>query len=187
MEEKILLVDMDDVITIGGFLRLINEYTGSNYIYSDFKSFYMQDIVPDKKDFFKWYVTKNLYDYCDMADGCFDALKELNDEYKLFIATSYIFPEISNECGYILNQKFDYLSKNLPFLKPEQYVFISDKSILKAHARVDDRESNLVDGEKKILFSAYHNLDISNEYLNEKGIERADNWGEVKQKLLRKR
>lgn len=187
MEVRILLIDMDDVITTHGLLNLINEYMGTNYTYDDFKTFYMQDIIPNKKDFFKWFKSKNMYEKCNMSEDCYEALRELNKYYKLFIATSYLFPEISRDCGYILNQKFEYLNNKLPFLKPEQYIFISDKSILKAYGRVDDKIENLNDGEKKILFSAYHNLEISDEQLKIKGIERANNWVEVKEKLLVKK
>ena len=187
MEERILLIDMDDVITTHGLLNLINEYMGTNYTYNDFKSFYMQDSIPNKEEFFKWFISQNMYENCNMSECCYETLEELNKFYKLFIATSYLFPEIARECGYILNQKFEYLNKNLPFIKPEQYIFISDKSILKAYARVDDRVDNLEGSEKKILFSAYHNLDISDEKLKEKGIERANNWVEVKEKLLVKK
>ena len=164
--DDILLVDMDDVITVDGFLNILNKYLGTSYTYDDFDSFYMQDIVPNKEDFFKWFINENMYDYCRLNDDCYEVLKELNDNFNLFIATSYIFKEIPKDSGHILVQKFEYLKNNLPFIKPEQYVFISDKSILKAYARVDDRISNLCDGEVKILFSAYHNLSISDDEFN---------------------
>ena len=61
------------------------------YTYDDFDTFYMQDKVPDKKTFFKWFINQNMYDYCRLSDGCYKALENLNKHYKLFIATSYIF------------------------------------------------------------------------------------------------
>ncbi len=182
--DKILLVDMDDVITVDGFLNIINEYMGSDYTYSDFDTFYMQDILPDKEKFFKWFMGKNMYDYCRLNDNCYEVLENLNKHYKLYIATSYIFREIPKDSGHILYQKFEYLKNKLPFIKPEQYVFISDKTILKAYGRIDDRVKNLMDGEKKILFSAYHNLNISDEELSKKGIIRANNWKEVEKILM---
>ena len=62
--KKRIMVDMDDVITTGGFLHLINEYLKTNYTEDNFESFYMQDIVPNKDEFFKWFKTHNMYDYC---------------------------------------------------------------------------------------------------------------------------
>ncbi|MBQ1812617.1 MAG: hypothetical protein II119_01530 [Bacilli bacterium] len=182
--EKILLVDMDDVITVDGFLNMLNEYMGTDYTYDDFPTFYMQDILPDKDKFFTWFKEKNMYDYCRLNDDCYEVLEKLNKHYKLFIATSYIFREIPRDSGHILYQKFEYLKDKLPFINPEQYIFISDKSVLKAYARIDDRTINLIDGEKKVLFSAYHNGDISDEELRKKGIKRARNWKDVEKILL---
>ena len=65
--KKKIMIDMDDVITHGGFLHLINEFLGTSYKIDDFKDFYMQDMLPDKEDFFKWFLTKNQYDYCEFS------------------------------------------------------------------------------------------------------------------------
>ncbi len=62
--KKKIMIDMDDVITQGGFLHLINEFLGSSYKIEDFKEFYMQDMLPDKEEFFNWFITQNQYDYC---------------------------------------------------------------------------------------------------------------------------
>ena len=183
MNKKILLVDMDDVIAVDGFLNILNEYMNANYTYEDFKSFYMQDILPDKEKFFKWFLDKNMYDYGRLNDDCYEVLEKLNDKYKLFIATSYIFRDIPYDCGHILYQKHEYLKKELPFIKPEQYVFITDKSILNADIRIDDSMKNLSSG-KKILFTAYHNKNISDEELKTKGIIRTNNWKEVEKILM---
>ena len=55
---KKIMIDMDDVITTGGFLHLINEYLGTNYPIDYFKDFYMQDMLPDKDAFFQWFIAK---------------------------------------------------------------------------------------------------------------------------------
>ena len=77
MREKIM-IDMDDVITTGGFLYLINQFLKKNYTMEDFKDFYMQDIIPDKEAFFKWFITKNMYDYCQMISNAKEVIEELN-------------------------------------------------------------------------------------------------------------
>ena len=104
---KKLMVDMDDVICSSGFLCLINEYLGSNYTLEDFKDFYMQDMVPNKEEFFEWFMGKNIYDYCSLNDGCYDVMKELNKEYELYIVTDFVWREIDTKCGYIMEQKFN--------------------------------------------------------------------------------
>lgn len=183
MNKKILLVDMDDVITVDGFLNMINEYANTNYTYDDFKTYYMQDILPDKEDFFKWFMDRNAYNYCRLNDDCYEVLEKLNNKYKLFIATAYIVRERPYDCGHILYQKHEYLKRKLPFIKPSQYVFINDKSILNADIRIDDNINNLTSG-KKLLFTAYHNKDMSDEELMEKGIIRVNGWKEVEEELM---
>jgi len=186
MVNKSLMIDMDDVICTGGFLYLINYYLGSNYTYDDFKDFYMQDIIPDKDDFFEWFSTQNMYDYCYLNDGCYDTMKALNKEYNLFIATDYVWREIADKCGYIVGQKFDYLQKNLPFINPRQYIFLANKNVLKMDIKLDDKISNLDDAKMRLLFSAYHNMEYTDELLSIMRIERMRDWYDVKKKLLRK-
>lgn len=187
--KKSVMVDMDDVICEGGFLYLLNEYLDTNYKKSDFKDFYMQDIIPDdaKEDFWKWFINKNQYDYCKLLDGAYDTLKEINKYYNLYIGTSYIFRDIPYDSGHILGQKYDYLVKSLPFISPSSYIFLTDKSVLNTDIKIDDRVDNLENCSRKILFSAFHNQNIDNESLYAMGIERADNWYDVKKKLIRKR
>ncbi|MDD2409833.1 MAG: hypothetical protein PHD03_03850 [Bacilli bacterium] len=181
-----LMIDMDDVIVKGGFLYLINQYLGTHYTEKDFKHFYMQDVIPDKQDFFRYFLTKNMYDYCEMNANAYKVIKELNDAFKIYIGTSYIFPEIPRESGIILVQKYNYLMDKLPFLTPNNFVFLVDKSVLNCEIRIDDKVDNLDGAERKLLYTAYHNRDISNKILQSQGIERAEDWLEVKKLLLKR-
>ena len=176
---------MDDVICTKGFLVLINKFLGTSYTYDDFKDFYMQDMIPDKDEFFEWFKKQNVYDYCELNDNCYSVLEELNKEYDLYIGTSYIWREIVNESGFVLEQKFRYLLKELPFISPYQYIFISDKSVLNMDIKIDDRIDNLSNAKTKLLFSAYHNREYSDEYLLEVGIERVNDWLTIRDKLLK--
>lgn len=185
-KREILMVDQDDVISTNGFLYLINKFLGVNYTFDDFKDFYMQDIIPCKEDFFEWFQTQNMYDHCELIPGCDSVLKELNLQYELYIGTSYIFPEIATHCGYIVGQKFEYLQKKLPFISPYQYIFLSNKKILQADIKLDDRIDNLDGASVKLLFSAYHNLNYTDLMLQSMGIERMDSWFDVKRRLLKK-
>ena len=185
MKEK-LMIDMDDVITTGGFLYLINEFLGTDYKQEHFKKYYMQDIIDNKDMFFKWFLSQNIYDHCEMLPNCYESLQELNEYYDIFIATTYIYPEITYQSGHILHQKFDYLKSHLSFIKPSKYIFLSDKSVLDFPIKIDDKIENLKNARRKILFSAYHNLELSNTELSNKGIERAADWNDVKVKLLKR-
>ena len=83
-----------------------------------------------------------------------------------------------------LKNKYDYLYHNLPFIDPNKYIFTSNKNIIKADIRIDDRIENLKDGDIKLLFSAWHNLDLTDEYLKKLGIMLVNNWKEIKSILL---
>lgn len=186
MKKERLMIDMDDVITTGGFLHLINEYLNENYSEEYFKDFYMQDMIPNKEAFFTWFKNKNMYEYCKLTPNAYEIIKYLNEKYELYIGTSYIFKEIVNDSGHILYQKYEYLKKELPFISPYQYIFISNKKVLDMDIKIDDRIDNLEGANKKILFTAYHNKEISNEELNKDNIIRANNWLEVKEILSQK-
>ncbi len=183
-KRKTIMVDMDDVIVKGGFLYLINNFLGTNYTENDFTDFYMQDSIPNKDEFFKYFLENNLYDHCEMLPDAYDVLKELNEHYDVFIGTSYIYKEIPNESGKILLQKYDYLLKHLPFINPYKYIFISNKNILKFDIKIDDKLDNLEGSDRKLLFSAYHNLNINDNDLGIQGIERVNDWQDIKDKLL---
>ncbi|MBE6150371.1 MAG: hypothetical protein E7162_00940 [Firmicutes bacterium] len=183
MKQKIM-IDMDDVITQGGFLHLINEFLGTNYEMDYFKEFHMQDVLPDKEAFFKWFVTKNMYDYCTLLPGAKETIEELNKYYDVYIGTSYIFRDIPVESSVVLKQKCDYLHKELPFITPFQYIFIYDKSLLDVDIKIDDKPSNLTNCKRNLMFTAWHNEKMTDEELKELGIERVNSWLDIKNKLL---
>lgn len=181
--KKRIMVDMDDVITTGGFLHLVNEYLKANYKEDDFESFYMQDVVPDKDEFFKWFKTYNMYDFCTLTSDVYEVLEELNKNYEIFIGTSYMIRDLKDS-SFLLPQKYEYLINKFPFLNPNNFIFLGNKSVLNCDIKIDDRIDNLDGAKTKILFTAWHNKNISKEELNNNGIKRADNWKEIENMLL---
>ena len=182
--KKRLMIDMDDVICTNGFLHMINKYLGSNYTIDDFDEFYMQDILDDKDSFFEWFKNQNMYDYCELMDDCYDVMYELNKKYDLYITTDYVWREISESCGYVVEQKFNWLRDNLPFIKPQQYIFLANKNVLSMDIRLDDKINNLDNASVKLLYSAYHNKKYSLEELSSMGIERMNSWLDIRDRLL---
>lgn len=181
--KKRIMVDMDDVITTGGFLHLVNEYLKADYKEDDFESFYMQDVVPDKDEFFKWFKTYNMYDFCTLTPDVYEVLEELNKNYEIFIGTSYMIRDLKDS-SFLLPQKYEYLINKFPFLNPNNFIFLGNKSVLNCDIKIDDRIDNLDGAKTKILFTAFHNKNISNEELKKQGIKRADNWKEIENMLL---
>lgn len=182
-----LIVDMDDVITENGFIRMINEFLCANYKPEDAKSYYINDLIPKDRldEWVNWYSTKNVYDYVNMVEGAKETLEKLNEKYDLYIATAYVFRDAPKVSGKTLNDKYNYLMENLPFIDPHKFIFISNKDLLEADIRIDDSPKKLTGKAKlKLLFTAYHNKNISDEELSKNNFIRVDSWKDVEKILL---
>ena len=46
---KRILVDMDDVICVHGFINIVNDFLGTKYTEDDAKSYYINDLIPKEK------------------------------------------------------------------------------------------------------------------------------------------
>lgn len=179
---------MDDVMTNGTFHELLEKYLGHKFDYNLVKGYRIQDALGDKKeDFFKLLAKTNLYDGAELFQDCYDVLKKLSEYYEIHICTDYIWPEIIESAGNNLKNKYEFLIKELDFIDPRHYIFTADKSIVNCDIRIDDKVSNLnVDGaEIKLLFTAYHNKNITDEELAKQNIVRVNNWKEIEQVLLK--
>ena len=67
----------------------------------------------------------------------------------------------------------------------DNYIFINNKSLLNCDIKIDDKLDNLENANVKILFTAYHNKDLSDEYLHSLGVIRANSWFQIKDILLK--
>lgn len=185
---KTLFVDQDDVICEGWFLYAINTFLNTKYKKEDFKNYYMQEVIPKelKKEFYKYLFSLDIYKCGNEISGAIETLRKLNEVYEIYLTTSYLIYEAPYESGELLHQKHNYFMKNLSFIDPKQYIFINNKSLLHGDIKIDDKMNHLENGKRKLLFTAYHNKDISDEILLNNGIERVNDWTEIKVKLLKK-
>lgn len=184
---KKIMVDMDNVITDAGFIQKVNEFLGTNYTLDEQENFILQDLVPkDKKeDYWKFMKKNNFYELeYPLIEGAYEALEKINNKYELYIVTAYLYtdsnPDISGEN---LKNKYEYLKTKLPFINPKQYVFIDNKNLVNWDIAIDDRIGNLISADKKLLMNAWHNKNISDKELKEKGIVRVSSWHEI-EKIL---
>lgn len=183
--KKRIMVDMDEVITTGGYLKLINMYGNTNYKEEDFKSYYMEEVIDNKKDFFEWFKNYNVYDYSTLLDNVYEVLEKLSHEYEIFIGTSYILRDIIEDTAFLIPYKYEYLLKNFPFLDPYNIIYLGNKSVLDVDIKIDDRIDNLSGAKVKLLFTAYHNKDIGDDELKNLGIIRVDSWKDIEKVLLK--
>lgn len=182
MKKKILL-DLDNVICNPGYLTLLNKFLNTNYKIDDFTTYFFDDIIEDEDEKIKlnyFYLQHNLYDEAEMMPNVYEILKKLNDQYDIYICSACISSYLKDKAGKCYMDKYNYLIKTFPFLKPENFIFTNSKNIIKADIQIDDRLSNLRnDIPLKILFTSYHNKEIKEEYLEQLKIIRVDNWKEI--------
>ena len=174
------MVDMDNVITDGKFLDLINEFLGSNYKLNDFKNYYLQEIIKDrKKEFWEYVKERNFYEDVVLFDGCFEVLKKLNEKYDIYIVTSYLWNDCIDLSGDNLCNKYYFLRKMLPFIKPEKYIFTTNKRLINFDIRIDDKLDNVVTSDTSLLFTAWHNRDLNEQFLKSINVIRVNDWYEI--------
>ncbi len=185
---KKIMVDMDDVICDGGFLSLVNQFLGTNYQKGDIKTYYIQDLIPKEKypEWTEFFNTKNVYDFCEMPPDTYEVLEKLSKKYEIYIATAYIFRDNEEYSANNLKNKFEYLYEHLPFISPDNYIFTTNKEIIDCDIKIDDKLSNLAGkAETKLLFTAYHNKEITQEELEKQGVIRVNSWKEIEALLCK--
>lgn len=185
MRQK-LMIDMDVTITCDGIIDIVNEYLQTNYTSKDAKDYYVQSLIPKDKlhEFNKFFYERNLYHYTKLTPDAVEVLKYLNDKYDVYILTAYQLRNENDGAENHLKNKYQYLRETFPFLDTKKFIFTCDKSVVKGDIVVDDVITNLYSSYKqKILFSSYHNQDISEEELSAKGIIRVSSWKEIKELL----
>ena len=184
---KKIMIDMDDTILADCYLEVVNEYLNTHYTYEDCHDYWIDEMVPKEKQkeyLNHFYNEINVYDYGHVQKNCIKVIEELAKYYEIFICSAYIDHRDISNCSKILLYKHKWLLENLPFIKPENYIFTNRKDIIPVDIIIDDKIENLTSGEVKLLITAYHNKDIPDEILKEKGIQRVQDWDAIAEILL---
>ena len=191
--KKVLLIDVDEVITFSDILDAINEFMHTDYSIDDFNTYFIdRDVIPQDKilEYNKYLVSRGFYKKPKVLPNAVEVIKDLNEIYDVYICSSCINLIDVNSSGAIFKDKFDFLVKLLPFINPKHFIFTSSKHLIKADIIIDDLIDNLKnDIELKILFPSYHNKEYTTDELKCFGIVRAGydwrtGWEEIKKILL---
>ena len=197
MKKKILL-DIDEVFCFSGYLELVNEFLNTNYTIDDFTEYYIDEVaIPKdrKQEFYQFISTKDQYENPVLLPGTLETIKILSKYYDIYPCSDCCNPFDLKNSGRIFKSKFELLYRLIPedVIPPKNYIFTGAKDICRADIQIDDLVSNLNPAIPiRILFPSYHNKNISNEELKEKGILRAGydyhtGWQEVAKILLDKK
>lgn len=186
---KSIMIDMDEVIVIGRFSDYLVEFLGE-VDFDKLQSQNRQDLIKGKeKEFKKIYGYRNLYknnneEYIEPLPNCVKVISKLIKKYDVYIVTTYIWKEEVIDSSTNLKNKFEYLHYWFPFVDPNNFIFMTDKTKIKYDIGIDDRISNLASCDKKLLFTEFRNKKITDEELNNKGIIRVNSWNDIEKILL---
>lgn len=191
-EKKVMLLDVDEVVWFSGFLRLINEFLGTDYKIDDFTDYYIDEVAIPKErfeEFKKFQSTRSLFENAKLLPKSVETIKRLSEEIDIYLYTDCIDPLDVSNSGRNYEDKFIELRRELPFISPDHFVFTGSKQILEGDIQIDDRLPNLDPSLPiRILFPSYHNRSVQDAELQEKGVLRAgtdwnEGWSEVERIL----
>ncbi len=181
------MIDMDDTITIDGYINVVNKFLKTNLTYDDIPSYWVDEIVPEKQldKYLNYFYNKiNIYDYTKVNGNALQVIEELTKYYEVVICSAYTDYRYIEDCVNIITHKHKWLLKNLPSINPDNFIFTSNKHCINAEIKIDDKVNNLENAEVKLLITAYHNKNITNEELKKKGIIRVNTWDDIAEILL---
>ena len=181
---KTIMIDMDNVITNNNFTLLLEKFLNKKIDFNNLNVKYRQDLIEGREEEFKaLYQNTNIYDNAPLLKGCFEVLERLSKNYEIYIVTSYIWKKNVIDPSENLKNKFNYLKAKLPFINPNNYIFIQDKKLIHFDIAIDDRLSGLENCDIKILFNSWSNKSLDDSMLKEKNIIRVNNWYEIEEIL----
>ena len=182
---KKLIIDFDDTMVVGNFLKIANEIFKENKKIEDLQSYYVEDnfdVTDSQKDeFYNELVKRDLYESAEKINDAYEILKNLSNEVEIIIFSACVLKGQVAKSGRMFLNKYEYILKNFDFIDPNNIVLGGNKSIISGEYFLDDKLENLecCNAKSKLLFTAYHNKNIPTEELLRKGILRINNYSEL--------
>lgn len=173
---KRICVDMDEVMAdaLGEHLLRYNSHFGEQLTTADLHGKWLWDVVTtDRHEVLENYLrSEDFFESLAVMPESQRVLRRLQTKYEIFIATAAM------EVPTSFDQKYRWLEKHFPFIRPSHIVYCGDKGILRADYLIDDnpRQLRRFEGEG-ILYSSPHNALVT-------GYRRVKDWLEVEEMFL---
>lgn len=185
---KTILVDVDDCIVKSVFVDVAKMFSEKPIKLGN--EYYMNELVPESRvnDFYNYLIENDVYKNYKVFDDAKSILKKLSKSFDIYICSACVLNNYKERSGSLFKSKFDFLINNLPFISPDNYIFANNKSLIVADIQIDDRLENLVSNKYtkiKLLYTAYHNKNLSKEELDKHHVIRVNNWNEIADYLLK--
>jgi 5'-nucleotidase len=176
MAKKRLLIDMDHVMAdiTSQYVKWYKMATGIEVDRAELSGKPEDEAFPQPRLIREFLYAPGFFRTASVIPGSQEVIKELNEEFELFIVSAAMeFPQS-------LSEKYEWLQEHFPFIQWQQIIFCGSKRPISGDYMIDDHLKNLkyFNGEK-LLFTATHNMNFQNpEYT------RVNNWEEVRNFLL---
>lgn len=176
MKQLTILIDMDDVLwdLVGGWVEELNRVHGTNVAVSDVTDWKIKKFFPNLTDeqLYAPLFDPVLWTKLVPIPSAIEIVSRLiNDGHRVRIVTATHYGTVSPKIKSFL---YKY-----SFLKWEDIIIASDKSIIKGDVMIDDGVHNLIDFPgTRILFDRPHNHTFPAEANN---MIRVQTWNEIYQ------
>ena len=192
VNKKSILLDVDDVIVDNAFLDAANNFNNTKYTEKDFSGYYIDKEMFNEETLPKYYeflLHYNMYSNCRLIEGVEEILPILAKENDIYICSSCVLKGLERKSGIFFMNKFNFLVEKFPFLIAEHIIFTGDKNRFSDFDyQIDDLLTNLKNKiPNKLLFTRYHNKEISKEELDKENVKRVDNWQEIYEYITSKK
>jgi 5'(3')-deoxyribonucleotidase len=165
-----IAVDMDEVIAdaFSEHLRRCNAAFGTALTAADVRGRHLEDCVPAAhREAAVEMIDESFFESLAVMPGAQEALRELTEEYDVFIVSA----AMDVPCSFAA--KYRWLQRHFPFIPAERIVFCGDKGIVDADYLIDDRARHFERFRGQgLLFAAPHNA-------HETRFPRLDSWTSV--------
>lgn len=167
--KKRILIDMDEVMAdvIPKFEMIYEREMGAKITKEEYRGKKVYDMEGAKRlrDVLH---EKGFFADLPVMPGSQDVIRELMEDYEVFIVTSAM--EFKNS----FVDKYDWLQKHFPFIHWRNFVFCGQKGMIQADYMIDDHVRNIEGFEGHgLLFTASHNV-------FEKRFTRVNNWEDIR-------
>ena len=198
MQNELHIFDFDEVIVddywfehVNSFLKSIGRPSIKSRDELTSRFYAEENVFTDEdeySEFAKYLEKQTPYENIEPRPYSCDVLKGLSDSLRDDVLIATALPDLlskdyRNKEAY---QKKRFVEKYFPFMDTgKQLLFIQDKSQLSGYSMTEDAISNLAgDFDKKLLYTAHHNKNISYGELANKGIIRVNDWYDIGKELV---
>ena len=174
--------DLDGVVVDSPqqVVNYVNERLGLNLCMNDFKTYSMEDALPDQ---YKWIIDTAFKDSAmwkkvGLIDGAYNTLKKVwNEGYEIYFVTSSLPQNLKKKIGH-LARSLDFFPKDFVW---RHTINTQYKQILKLDIHVDDALFNLLGDREYVSICVDMPYNQTSEHIP--NFYRAYNWDDIYQKI----